>query len=125
MVARSLRAMKFNVSVIFSVLLYGLVTSCGSKPEVESSVQQLEKAFPNGSANPDLQLAIAAARNSDYVAGVVALSNAKKLPGLSAEQLMAVERANQSITAELTRRADRGDVKARADLLRIEQTRSQ
>ena len=59
------------------------------------------------------------------MSGVVALSNAKQVPGLSAEQLLAVEEASRSITTELARRADSGDAAARADLQRIERTRSQ
>ena len=38
---------------------------------------------------------------------------------------MAVEQAQQAMTADLIRRADGGDAAARAELARIEQSRSQ
>ncbi len=112
----------FRISV---VILLGTLTGCGRKAEVESSITQLESAFPNRITNVVLQISIAAARNQDYVAGVVGLAHVKSLPGMTAEQLMAVEQASLAITQDLTRRADAGDAKARADLQQIEQTRSQ
>ncbi len=117
--------MKSFPPILAGLLVLGALSGCGQKTKVEVSVSQLEKAFPDGNANPSLQIAIAATRNHDFVSGVVALSSAKQVPGLTAEQLMAVEQASRSITTELARRADSGDAAARADLQRIERTRSQ
>ena len=117
--------MRFTSLAFVGLSLPGILSGCGKQAGVESTVTQLEKAFQNSNTNADLQLAIAATKNQDFVTGIVALHHAKSIPGLTAEQLMAVEQANQSITTELTRRADAGDPQARADLQRIERTRSQ
>lgn len=101
------------------------VTGCSRPPSVDTTVTRLEHAIPQAQDNPELQLAIKAAKNQDYATGVTALQNAKKTPGLSPEQLMNVEQASQAMTAELLRRASEGDVRAKADLDRIERTRSQ
>ena len=72
-----------------------------------------------------MQAALVAVRTNDYVAGVIALQNAQQSPGVTAQQLMAVEKAKQALTAELLARADRGDPQAKAALAAIEKTRSQ
>ena len=69
--------------------------------------------------------ALAAARADDYASGVVALQAARTKPGVSAEQLMAVQRAMQAMTTDLATRAANGDQKALAELKAIERTRSQ
>ena len=56
---------------------------------------------------------------------MVALQEAKNVPGLSAEQLQTVEQAAQALTRELVRRAESGDARAKADLELIERFRSQ
>ena len=61
----------------------------------------------------------------DYAGSVIALQTAQKGRGVNAEQLMAIERAKQAMTASLVDRAARGDEKAKAELARIERTRSQ
>jgi len=56
---------------------------------------------------------------------VIAMQAAKTTPGLTAAQLATLEEAAQSITADLARRADAGDAKAKAQLEAIERSRSQ
>jgi hypothetical protein len=107
------------------VVAVGLIAGCSRSPTVDTTVTQLEHALPVTQDNLDLQLAIKAAKDKDYATGVTALQNVKKSPGLTAEQLMSVEQASQAMTAELVRRASEGDPRAKADLDRIERTRSQ
>jgi hypothetical protein len=71
------------------------------------------------------QLALAAAGTNEFGQGVVALQEAKNVPGLTAEQLQTVEQAAQALTRELVRRAESGDARAKADLELIERFRSQ
>ena len=104
----------------------GLVLSggCGSRKETPSQLTDLEKAFPDPKATPEVTLAVTASRSNDFGTGVIALDEAKRRPGLSAQQLEAVDLANRALVTELTRRADAGDARARAELDRIERTRS-
>jgi hypothetical protein len=100
-------------------------TACQKTPTAAEGVAGLEKAFPQGGNSPAIGLALAAAKTNDLGVGVVALQEAKRVPGLSAEQLMTVEQASQALTAEIVRRAAAGDAKAKADLELIERSRSQ
>ena len=123
-----------------------LAAGCKKKADVTSEVSELEKAFPTAvtspqpppattqpnpapATNPDpnalVQSALSAVRANDYAGGVIALQAAQNSPRISYQQLMAVEKAKQAITAELQARAGRGDAKALADLAAIEKTRSQ
>jgi hypothetical protein len=102
-----------------------LLSGCHKPVEAVSTINQLERAFPDPKLSADVTAAITAAKHQDYVTGVVALERAKSVPGLSAQQLMAVEQANQSLTQELVRRADAGDAQAKSELQRIERIRSQ
>jgi hypothetical protein len=88
-------------------------------------VADLEKSLGKATENPAVQLAIAAAKTNDLGVGVVALQEAKRAPGLTAEQLQSVEQTSQAIIQELLRRADAGDARAKADLQLIERSRSQ
>jgi hypothetical protein len=128
-------------------LLLLLNVGCKKKTDVTSEVSELQKAFPAAAApvpaaataptavntaaanNPDpnaiVQAALTAVRTNDYAAGVIALQTVQRLPNVTQQQLMAVERAKQAMTAELLARAGRGDAKALADLAAIEKTRSQ
>lgn len=107
-------------------LLLTIAVGCHKEPTPGEGVVQLEKTFPNGaSENEAVRIAIAAAKTNDYAVGVVALQEAKRVPGLTADQLISVEQAAQAMTAELTRRADAGDAQAKASLEAIARTRSQ
>ncbi len=129
---------------IWLPLLALVWSGCGGKPELKTELSGLEKAFPaavsapqpvqpgappplvaNSDANIYVQGALNAVRANDYAGGVVALDAVQRMPKVTQQQLMAVERAKQAINAELQARAARGDAKALADLAAIEKTRSQ
>jgi precorrin-6B methylase 1 len=106
------------------VMLLG-ATGCGKHPDVKAEAAQLEKTFTAANPNALVTRAATAIREGDYAAGVIALEAVKQTPGMTAEQLMAVQRATLTVTEDLTARAERGDAKAKADLAAIERTRSQ
>ncbi len=128
--------------------LASCIWGCSKKPDVKTSVSDLEKAFPTAAATPVAQTppspqpaaptptarpsaddfvtqAVAAARASDYAGSVIALQVVQQSPGVTAEQVMAVQRAKQALMADLQRRAANGDQAALAQLKAIEKTRSQ
>lgn len=109
---------------ILLMLLLG-ANGCGKQPDAKAEAAQLEKTFATANTNPLVLRATAAIREGDYAAGVIALEAVKQTPGMSAEQLMAVQRASLSVTEDLTARAARGDAKAQAALAAIERSRSQ
>jgi len=127
---------RFACAVVLLVLF-----GCKEKVDVKSQTSELEKAFPQAvaatpapietapaqvpDANPYVKAALSAVSANDYAGGVIALQTAQKSRGVNAEQLMAIERAKQAMTASLVARAERGDEKAKAELARIERTRSQ
>ena len=130
------------LSTVLVVLLV-VLSGCRKKPDVPQSVSELEKAFPAAvrapaqpgnlvpnlaaasDANADVTRALAAVRRDDYAAGIIALQEVPRKRGVSAEQLKAVERAKQAMTANLVVRAAAGDPEAKAALAAIERTRSQ
>jgi hypothetical protein len=105
--------------------LLTLAAGCSKEPTAAQGVADLEKSLGKATENPAVQLAIAAAKTNDLGVGVVALQEAKRAPGLTAEQLQSVEQTSQAIIQELLRRADAGDARAKADLQLIERSRSQ
>jgi hypothetical protein len=130
------------------ILLSGVLSlalgACSKKPDVKASVSELEKAFPTAAAPAPIQpqpaaptavtqadandlvkSALTAARANDYASGVIALQAVQVKPGVTADQVMAVQRAKQAMVAELQRRAVNGDQQALAQLKAIERTRSQ
>jgi hypothetical protein len=124
----------------FGLALLLVWSSCGKKTEVKNGLSELEKTFPAASAPtsvpqatpssladpaPYVQAAISAAHNNEYAKGVMALESAQRAKGTTPQQLMAIEKAKQALTAELLARASRGDPKAKAELEAIEKTRSQ
>jgi hypothetical protein len=98
---------------------------CHRDPTAADGAARLREAFPDGGNSDAVRIAVAATRSNDFAAGVIALQAAKSAPGLTAEQLAAMEQAAQAITSDLTRRADAGDPKAKAQLEAIERSRSQ
>ncbi|HNQ74218.1 MAG TPA: hypothetical protein PKN95_11515 [Verrucomicrobiota bacterium] len=120
-----------------------LSCGCHREPTPESSVSDLEKAFPAAPAaiehqpvvnsSPSqpaevdalVQSAVAAARANDYARGVITLQNVQTRPGITASQVEAVQRAKQAMVADLQRRAESGDAQALAQLKAIEKSRSQ
>lgn len=114
------------ISIQSLALAAALVAGCKGEPNVKDGLGQLEKSFADPAAVPPaVQLALDAARTNELGQGVVALQNAKAVPGLSADQLQTMEQASQSLTRELLRRAESGDARAKADLELIERFRSQ
>jgi hypothetical protein len=131
---------------LVSVALGLAVGACSRQPDVKASVSELEKAFPTAataapvqpqvqpsvsapppqaSAHELVNSALAAARANDYANGVIALQAAQVRPGVTADQVMAVQRAKQAMLADLQQRAANGDQRALAQLQAIERTRSQ
>lgn len=108
-----------------SALLASNLAGCGGKPGAKAQAAELERSFTGAPTNSFVGLALTAIRGGDYPAGVIALQAAKAAPGMTPEQLMAVQGTMQSITAELAARADKGDPQAKADLAIIERSRSQ
>jgi len=53
------------------------------------------------------------------------VQKAQQMRGVTAQQMIALERAKQAMSQSLQERADRGDLKAIAELKRIEKTLSQ
>jgi len=129
------------------VALVLAVSGCGKKTDVQSQTSDLEKAFPAATAasaaaapsppaassghaplvdaNAYVKVALAAVRTNDYAAGVVVLQHVVQIPGLTPEQLMAVQKTKQALMMDLVERAANGDAKAKAALAAIERTRSQ
>lgn len=118
MIARAMRPLP-------ALVLAAVLAGCGRTPTAGEGAARLRQAFPDGGNSDAVRLAIAATQSNDFAAGVIALQAAKASPGLTASQLSAMEQAAQAITSDLTRRADAGDPKARAELEAIERSRSQ
>ena len=114
---------------IFAKFFCGAVlialSACGKKVDVKLQAGELEKAFQASQPSEYVNLAVSAVRTNDYVVSVVALQNARRMPGMTSDQLMAVQRTLEAITADLVARADKGDANARAALVAIERSRSQ
>ena len=102
-----------------------LAMGCSRTSDAARATAELERVLAASPGSVPLQLAVAAARTNDAAAGVIALQEARRQPGLTAEQLQAVEQASQSIIADLVRRAADGDARAKAHLEAIERSRSQ
>ena len=137
----SLFELYFSIAMV-AVLL--AVSGCSKKADVKSQTSELEKAFPDAAsatpapaetpapsqaqpveANAYVKAALSAVNSDDYAGSVIALQNAQRARGVTAEQLMAIERTKQAMTGSLVERAAQGDAKAKADLARIERSRSQ
>ena len=137
-----MRAQPLLISLAATLVLFA--GACGKKADLNSSAAELEKAFQAPAAPAAIQAgaaataqtspaeaqdlvktALAAARADDYASGVAALEAARRKPGVTAEQLMAVQRTLQAMTTDLATRAANGDQKALAQLKAIERTRSQ
>lgn len=111
--------------ILASIGLSLLLPGCSRGPSAAEGIADLEKSLGKAIDNPAVQIAIAAARTNDLGMGVIALQEAKRSPGLTAEQLQSVEMTSQAIIQELVRRADAGDARAKAELQLIERSRSQ
>jgi hypothetical protein len=145
LIATQMNSFKYLYRTIQSIALVTFaltVIGCKEKLDVKTQTSELEKAFPSAAAatpapievapaqaqapdaNAYVKAALSAVSSDDYAGGVIALQTAQKR-GVTADQLMAIERAKQAMTASLVERAARGDERAKAELARIERTRSQ
>lgn len=135
--------------VLLCAVLMCISAGCAKKTDLKSSLTELETAFTNAAppalavqtpasepgptpaparptdANALVQAALTAARVDDYANGVIALQEAQQQPGITAEQVMAVQRTKQAMVTALQNRAANGDRAALAQLKAIEKTRSQ
>ncbi len=129
--------------LLISATLVFFAGACSQQPDVKVSASELEKAFQTpaapaagqaaaGSAQPSpteaqdlVNAALAAAREGDYASGVIALEAAQRKPGVTTEQVMAVQRTLQAMAGDLLNRAGNGDQKALDQLKAIEKSRSQ
>jgi len=122
-----------------------MLTGCSKKADVKGQASELEKAFPAAAtsaaanietpavtaqapasdANAYVKAALSSVQANDYAGGVIALQKVQQMPGVTYQQLVAIERTKKAITTDLINRADRGDAKAKADLGKIEKTLSQ
>jgi hypothetical protein len=100
-------------------------TSAAPAPAAAQPQPAVPTAVVQADANELVKSALTAARANDYASGVIALQAAQVKPGITADQVMAVQRAKQAMVAELQRRAVNGDQQALAQLKAIERTRSQ
>lgn len=130
------------LSLTLPLLIFS--SACNKETDIKASTAELEKAFqppanspvdpasistpvenPNTEAQDLVKAALASARADDIASGVIALESAQRKPGVTAEQVMVVQRAMQTMTANLVKRAASGDKQALAQLKAIEKTRSQ
>ena len=136
---------KFRFSSCASLAALLMVAGCSKKADVKGQASELEKAFPAAApapaapvetpaataqapaseANAYVKAALSAVQANDYAGGVIALQKVQRMPGVTYQQLVAVERTKQAMTSDLVNRADRGDAKAKADLAAIEKSLSQ
>ena len=111
---------------------------CAKKGDlVRAQTTELEKVFPGlaaaaaAQAVPSTQdspteakqcvvAAVSAARSNDFATGIILLRKAVRLPGLSPEQIMAVQEAKKAWVIDLTNRAAKGDESAKAALAAID-----
>lgn len=114
-----------NPPILLVAMALVLAMGCSRTPDAARSTAELERVLEASPQSLPLQMALAAVRTNDAAAGVIALQEARRQPGLTADQLQAVEQASQSIVADLVRRAADGDPQAKAHLEAIERSRSQ
>ena len=131
-----------SLAVLAAILV---LAGCSKKADVKDQVSQLEKAFPAAApaaagpietpaataqapaseANAYVKAALSAVQANDYAGSVIVLQKVERMPGVTYQQLVAIQRTKQAMNADLINRADRGDAKAKADLAKIEKTLSQ
>ena len=122
-----------------------LLSGCAKKADVSAQVNDLEKAFPGSAAaapapveatapveraspvdaNAYVSAALTAVRSNDYAGSVITLQKLERVPGVTYQQFVAIQRTKLAMTTDLINRADRGDAKAKAELDKIEKTMSQ
>lgn len=132
---RPLRSAAGRPLAAFAALLVTLA-GCGEKPEdIQRQTAELEKAFPGLAAaaparsgrpgatvdaSAYVKAALSASRSNDYGTAVIMLQKAAESPGVTPEQVMAIQTARKAWVADLMTRAAQGDEKAKAALAAIE-----
>jgi hypothetical protein len=129
--------MKWSAATLAATAAVALAWSgCARKADLASQTAVLEKTFPGltkavaaqpqtaGQPAPDepkdcVLAAVCAASRNDFGSGVMLLHRAVRLPGLSAEQIMAVSDVRKAWMSDLSNRAARGDESAKAALAAI------
>ncbi len=111
--------------LLLAAMLVSGLAGCHREATATEGATGLKRAFPDDGGPDAVRIGVAAMQSNDLAAGVIALQAAKNAPGLTAEQLAAIEQASQAATADLTRKADAGDANAKAQLEAIERSRSQ
>jgi hypothetical protein len=129
-------------AVLLPLLAAGVLawSGCGQKTDLKKQIDGLEKVFPGltaavaaqteataqpapGDAKACVVTALSAVRRNDFATGVILLHKSVQVPGLSAEQIMAVSDVRRAWVIDLTKRAARGDESAKAALAAIEDAR--
>jgi hypothetical protein len=115
-------------------------SGCAKKSDIRAQTAALEKVFPGLAAAVAAQnqaaaqalpadpkgcvvAAVSAVSRNDFALGVILLSQAVRIPGLSAEQIMAVQELRRTWVIDLTNRAAKGDESAKAALAAIQEAR--
>ena len=125
-------AVRLLVAGVVVMLALG---GCGQKAaNIQVQSGELEKAFPGvasvapapsgqpaaiGEARAFVAAALSASRSNDYVTAVLMLQKAAESPGVTPEQVMALQVARKAWVADLMARAGRGDESAKAALAGI------
>ncbi len=131
---RTLRTAAVRLLVASGVVMLA-VGACGKKAaNIQVQSNELEKAFPGvasvapartgptaaiADARALVAAALSASRSNDYVTAVLMLQKAAEAPGVTAEQVMALQVARKAWVADLMTRAGRGDETAKAALAGI------
>jgi hypothetical protein len=108
---------------------------CGRKAaNIQLQSAELEKAFPglasvapartgqpatSGDPKAFVAVALSASRSNDYVTAVLMLQKAAESPGVTPEQVTALQVARKAWVTDLMTRAGRGDESAKAALAAI------
>lgn len=99
-------------------------TGCSQKKaDAKTQTVELEKAFPDlpaaggAEAAPNdpkalVSVALAAAKGGDYAKGVILLKRAVQMPGLTPQQVMALQATKSAWMNDLSARAEKGDESA-------------
>jgi len=103
-----------------------LLNGCGKTHDPAAEAVQLQKVFASDArSNQFVAVALSAMQTNNYPAAVLALENARTIPGTTPDQLIALQRTKEAMIADLVRRAEGGDARAREDLVVLERSRSQ
>ncbi len=116
-------AVKTPFLPLFNAAALVLLSACSASPDPSAEAARLQTTFAG--SNRFVSEAIAALKTNDVPAAVLALENARSVPGLTADQLMSLQKTKQAMTADLVAKAEHGDRKAQADLALLERLRSQ